>query len=200
MKKVIKVLFVLLLIAGLVAGLVFYGFNFGVSNLTIVNKKITSNKLDKNMSDLNIAFISDIHYNNFMDYERLEKMIQEINSKQPDIVIFGGDLFDNPSQNKITDEIREEFIGLLKSIDAEYGKFAVLGEEDKNPDLKDVEQLLFEADFELLNNESILITKDGSKPINLIGIDSLVLGVPDIEAAFENVDVSNYTIDTSGKL
>ncbi|MGN1343553.1 MAG: metallophosphoesterase, partial [Traorella sp.] len=154
--------------------------------------KLISTKIDESNTSLKIAFISDIHYNHYMNHDRLEYMIQKINDNQPDIIIFGGDLFDDPTTYGISDETRKELIELLKSLDADYGKFAVLGEEDHYVD--DVEDILFEADFELLNNESILISKNESKAINLIGIDCLINGNPDIEAAFENVDSSNYTI------
>lgn len=192
MKKLIKVIFIILLFIALVGALLFYGMSAGVSNLTIVNQKLTSAKLDESQSNLKIAFISDIHYNHFMNKERLEYMIQKINENKPDIIIFGGDLFDDPSIYEVSEEVRNELIELLKLLNADYGKFAVLGEEDH--DTKDVESILFEADFELLNNEAILITKEGSKPMNLIGIDSLISGEPDIELSFENVDTSIYTI------
>ena len=195
MKRLVKVLAIVLLMCTLFGSLIFYGTVAGVSNLNIVNTKITSQKVDESQYDLKIAFISDIHYNNFMHYDRLSKMIETINNNKPDIIIFGGDLFDDPDVYEISDEKRDELIECLKSLEAEYGKFAVLGEEDHFVDK--VEDLLFKADIELLNNESIIINKNGSSNINLIGIDSLIGGNADIEKAFENVDTSLFTIVVS---
>ena len=192
MKRFIKVLAIVLLICSLFTSILFYGTVAGVSNLNIVNTKITSQKVDESQSDLKIAYISDIHYNNFMGYTRLQNMIETINKNKPDIIIFGGDLFDDPDTYVITDEARIELIELLSSLEAEFGKFAVLGEEDHKVDK--VEDLLFKADFELLNNESILINKNGSTSINLIGIDSLIDGNVDIEKAFDSVDTNLFTI------
>ena len=194
MKRFIKVLAIVFLLCALIGSILFYATVVGVSNLNIVNQKVTSTKVDETQTDLKIAFISDIHYNNFMDKKRLEKMIDSINENKPDIIIFGGDLFDDPSVYEISDDIRNEYIELLKSLEAEYGKFAVLGEEDHNENFKDVEKFLFDADFELLNNESILINKNNSTVLNLIGIDSIIGGQPDIEKAFENVDTKTFTI------
>ncbi len=194
MKRFIKVLAIVLLICSLIAAILFYGTFAGVSNLNIVNTKITSQKVDESQYDLKIAFISDIHYNNFMNYDRLSNMIQTINKNKPDIIIFGGDLFDDPDTYVVSDETKIELIDLLKSLEAEYGKFAVLGEEDHNKNIGNVEDLLFKADFELLNNESILINKNNSTSINLIGIDSLIDGNVDIEKAFENVNTDLFTI------
>ena len=130
MKKFLKVLAVLFLIAALIIAFIFYGTTVSVTNVTIVNQTIESNKISEETSNLKIAFISDIHYNHFMNYERLENMIEKINANKPDIILFGGDLFDDPSSYPVTDEKREELIALLKSLEAPYGKFAVLGEED----------------------------------------------------------------------
>ena len=104
MKRFIKVMAVVLLICALIISIIFYGTVAGVSNLNIENTKITSQKVDESLYDLKIAFISDIHYNNFMNYDRLSKMIETINKNKPDIIIFGGDLFDDPDTYNISDE------------------------------------------------------------------------------------------------
>lgn len=194
MKKLWKTLGILCLLCALIGAFVFYSTTISVANVNIVHQKITSEKITQELN-LKIAFISDIHYNHFMDKERLEHMINKINDNQPDMILFAGDLFDEPSLYPVSDQAKEELIALLKSLHADLGKFAVLGEQDHDPAVEDmIEELLFEADFELLNNEHILFSKDGSNPIHLVGIDSLVGGNPDIAQAFENVDTNAFTI------
>ena len=173
MKKFLKVLAVLFLIVALIIAFIFYGTTVSVTNVTIVNQTIESSKISEETSNLKIAFISDIHYNHFMNYERLENMIEKINANKPDMILFGGDLFDDPSTYPPTEESQQELITLLKSLQADLGKFAVLGEED---------------------HEHLLITKNNATAVNLIGIDSQIGGNPDISLAFENVDTSAYTI------
>lgn len=193
MKKLIKVLAILCLVCGFIASIVFYGTEIAVKNIMIVNKTIESNKISEDIN-LKIAYISDIHYNHFMNKDRLEKMIEQINNNKPDIILFGGDVFDKPSKYPIDEKCENEIIELLQSLHAEYGKFAVLGEEDYDPQVNDIHQILFEGDFEVITNKQIFITKDGKNMINLIGIDSLVGGNPDIENSFANVDTNLFTI------
>lgn len=195
MKKLIKIMAVLVSISLIIAGVVFYGTFISVGNLQIVNETIQSNRIPNELDNMKIAFISDLHYNNYMDKERFEKMIETINQAQPDVILFGGDLFDNPSLYPVTSEIKEELTALLKSLDAPYGKFAVMGEEDHNPTIKDdILNILYYGDFELLDNESVLLRKDNNASINLVGIDSLVKGSPDITKAMSSIDTSQYTI------
>lgn len=193
MKKLIKVLTILCILFGFIATIVFYGTEISVKNIMIVNRTIESNKINEDIN-LKIAYISDIHYNHFMNKDRLKKMIDTINNNKPDIILFGGDIFDNPSTNLIDEKVENEIIELLQSLQAEYGKFAVLGEEDYDPKVGNIHQILFESDFEVLTNKHIFITKDGKNMINLIGIDSLVGGNPDIQSSFENVDTNLFTI------
>lgn len=193
MKRLIKVLTILCIICGFIAFIVYYGTEIAVKNIMIVNKTIESHKIQEDIH-LKIAYISDIHYNHYMNQERFKKMIDTINDNKPDIILFGGDIFDDPSTYPIDDKIKKEIIELLQSLHAEYGKFAVLGEEDYDPQVSNVHQILFKSDFEVITNKQIFITKDGKNMINLIGIDSLIGGNPDIESAFENVDTNLFTI------
>ena len=193
MKKFIKVLTVICIICSFIAGIVFYGTQIAVNDIMIVNKTIESKKFNGEV-DIKIAYISDIHFNHFMNYDRLKKMVDIINSNKPDIILFGGDVFDYASKFPINEKGENEIIELLKSLHAEYGKFAVLGEQDYDPAINNISRILFEADFEIITNKHIFVTKDGKNMINIIGIDSLVGGKPDIEGAFANVDTNLFTI------
>lgn len=195
MKKFLKVLLILILIISLISSVIAYGTFVSVSSISIVNQKISSTKINDDMNDLKIAFISDIHYNHFMNKERLTKMIERINAFKPDILLFGGDLFDDPTLYPIDENVTKELAECLSQLQADYGKFAVLGETDHHESvLPIVEDLLFQADFELLNNQNIQLTKEGSSTIYLIGIDSLVGGNPDVEMSLQEVDTNAFTI------
>ena len=195
MRKFLKVLLILILIISLISSVIAYGTFVSVSSISIVNQKISSTKINDDMNDLKIAFISDIHYNHFMNKERLTKMIERINAFKPDILLFGGDLFDDPTLYPIDENVTKELAECLSQLQADYGKFAVLGETDHHENvLPIVEDLLFQADFELLNNQNIQLTKEGSSTIYLIGIDSLVGGNPDVEMSLQEVDTNAFTI------
>lgn len=195
MRKFLKVLLILILIISLISSVIAYGTFVSVSSISIVNQKISSTKINDDMNDLKIAFISDIHYNHFMNKERLTKMIERINAFKPDILLFGGDLFDDPTLYPIDENVTKELAECLSQLQADYGKFAVLGETDHHESvLPIVEDLLFQADFELLNNQNIQFTKEGASTIYLIGIDSLVGGNPDVEMSLQEVDTNAFTI------
>lgn len=195
MKKLLKLVGIFCLIICLIGSVVIYGKYVSVNSLMIMNQKIESEKITKDLNNLKIAFISDIHFNHFMNSDRLMNMIEKINANKPDIILLGGDLFDDPSLFNVDDEARKQLIHCLKALHANEGKFAVLGEEDHDENVSSfIEDLLFQADFELLNNEHIQLTKNGDSFINLIGIDSIVKGNPDIEKSFEDVNTKSFTI------
>lgn len=196
LKKIIKILSAMLVVACIFAGMIFYGTFVSVKRVNIVNQTVISNKIPDECNNMKIALISDIHYNSFMDFERLSAMFDKINAASPDIILFAGDLFDKPDQIAVNETTREELIYLLKTLEAPYGKFAVLGESDHvSRSLEEAMQNIFYyADFELLNNSSVLLHKDGTHSINLIGIDSQIGGKPDINKAMENIDTNNFTI------
>lgn len=195
MKKFIKLTGIILLLICLGGSIFVYGTKVSVNTLFIENQKFESDKINDDLDNLKIAFISDIHFNHFMNKERLDKMIQKINNNKPDIILFGGDIFDEPDLYPVDDKVKQEVIESLKSLNADLGKFAVLGEEDHKESVTSfISDILFQADFELINNNHLQLTKNNSSSINLIGIDSLIGGTPDIEKSFEDVDTNAYTI------
>lgn len=112
----------------------------------------------------NIVVFSDVHL--FFDYQvsDLDNVVNKINSLNPDIVVFNGDLIDFKSykNNKQNTLIIEK----LKQIKPLYGKFAIMGEQDyKN---KDVASILTNSDFEIINNKTRNISVNNFK-FNIIG-------------------------------
>ncbi len=186
----------MLCVAWVFGGMIFYGTFISVKRVNIVNQTVYSDKLPDECNNLKIALISDIHYNAFMDYERLSAMIASINKAEPDIVLFAGDLFETSPETTISEATRQEMIELLQSIEAPYGKFAVLGDSDhvSKTFADSLYNLFYYADFELLVNSSVLLHKEGKQSIILIGIDSQIGGSPNITKAMENIDTNNFTI------
>lgn len=196
MKKLLKTVSVLIIIALVLAGIFFYSIFVSVENLTVSHHTIQSEKIPNDMNDIQIAFITDLEYNHFMNKERLTKMIHKINEVNPDIVLFGGDIFDMPLTYVPNDATKQEVSQLLKTIQAPLGKFAVLGEQD-NID-KNVRSMVVDilktSDFELLNNRSVRLRNGSQASITLIGLDSLVGGTIDIDSAFSNVNQQEFNI------
>ncbi|MEG0076601.1 metallophosphoesterase [Anaerorhabdus sp.] len=196
MKVWQKILLILTILVFLIGGLYYDAFYVAPSRFIVRYETITSKKIPDQLNDVNVLFFSDVHYNSFMDAERFDQVVQLINDTSADIVIFVGDLIDHPSNNIPSEEVISKITEQLKSISAPLGKFAVLGNHDlESSTSKDlVTSILHNADFELLTNRSILIRNKGSEAISLIGIDSQLLGNPDLTTAFASVSPNIFNI------
>lgn len=195
-ERIIKIIIVLLIIACIFAGFVFYGIYVAPSSLRITHESIASNKIPAAMNDVNIAFISDVHYGEFMDKNRFKKMIDELNLADPDIVVFGGDLFTDPVKEGTKQTDINDVTEILNSINAPLGKFYVLGEDDlKTSDTRTfVSNILYNSGFEDLTNRSIKVHNGTVDSITLIGLDSSINGNPDITSAFANTSSDGFNI------
>lgn len=196
MKKILKIiLIVLLLLAG--AGVLYLdATEIAPKQIRIRTETISSEKIPEALSGLQILFFSDVHYNAFVDEVRLEALISKIDSVGADVILFGGDLFDHPANHWPDDQTMDTLKGALTQLKAPLGKFAVLGNHDlesqSSADM--VSHLLFEAGFEVLNNQSVKIRNRGTQSISLVGLESEMLGNPNPEAAYQNISPDSFTI------
>ena len=169
----------------LIALLLYNGFNVNPHDLKVREETIVSSKIDDGLDGTLIAYFCDLHYGHNIKEEDLDKLVEKINAFDPDIIIFGGDLLSNDE-----DIDTGYLLNKLKELDARYGKYTVLGDEDHLNGMS--ESILKEANFTMLTNTNGKIYIDGSF-INLLGVDSLINGDPDIESAYEGVNPSYYT-------
>lgn len=162
MKKLRNKLFTLFALCVFLSfGFLVYEIFFSNDNV-IVNTIVVENEKIPENYQLNIAVISDIHYQKFMTKTRLKRFIDKLNHQNPDVVLFLGDA----TSEALDTSSQQELIALLKSIEAKKGKFYVLGDLD-NQDI--VTKIFDEANFELLeNNHTKLFVQN--QYINLIGM------------------------------
>lgn len=196
MKVWQKILIILTLLVGLVSALYYDAFYIAPARFKIRYETISSNKIPAQLNDVNILFFSDVHYNAFMDAARFDQIVTLINDSSADVIVFVGDLFDYPSTNLPSDDIIERLTQQLKSLNAPLGKFAVLGNHDleSSSTTELVTSTLKNGDFEIITNSSINIRNKGTDAITLIGLDSQLLGNPDINSAFANVSPASFNI------
>lgn len=196
LKKILKIVSVLILLALIITGIFFYSIYVSVDRVNISYHTVASTKIPADMNDLKIAFVSDIKYNEFMNKSRLTKMIQKLNDTGADIVIFGGDMFSNPDKKVPDSQMKKDLTNILKGIDAPLGKFAVLGDEDEVN--KSTEQLvssiLYDSDFEIITNTSVRIRNKSDSSITLLGVDSMINGKPDTAKAMKKVSENEFNI------
>ncbi len=85
--------------------------------------------IDKQADDLpklKIAVVSDIHLGDIVGKRHLQRMIDSINLRKPDLVLMVGDVLDD----RIEPFIRQRMDQQLQGLEAKYGVFAVLGNHE----------------------------------------------------------------------
>lgn len=146
MFKFFRRLILLLIVFGLFAtgGYVYFysSKDYHFSNYEYVNTNVGSK-----LNGFKIAYISDINIEENDDsVKRLKNIVKDLDDNPYDMVLFGGDLFDNAVYKST------EVAQILKDIDSNYGKFAILGDKDQEHSLE-IQQILNDGGFEVLNNE-----------------------------------------------
>jgi uncharacterized protein len=76
--------------------------------------------------NLRIAAVSDIHLGTIISTKRLNHLVQKINSQNPDIVLFAGDIFDEDIASVINNGLGTYF----EQIKAPLGIYAILGNHE----------------------------------------------------------------------
>jgi predicted MPP superfamily phosphohydrolase len=154
-----------------------YGITLGKYNFKIIKHSLKFENLPKSFNNFKIVHISDIHAGSFDDIESVQEGVNLIQSQNPDIILFSGDLVNNDSR-----EI-EPYISMFKTLKAPFGKYAVLGNHDygdyknwnsnneKNENLNLLYKYFKLMDFNLLNNSNSTITIN-NESINIIGVEN----------------------------
>ncbi|NBK99168.1 MAG: metallophosphoesterase [Erysipelotrichia bacterium] len=194
--KLLKILSILFILVCIIAGCLFYAIYISPDKLTTKYDTLISSKIPKTMDDVNIGYFSDVYYMSFMKDERLDKMIEVINSTDIDILLFGGDLFANAQSPNINAETIQNITTKLASLKAPLGKFYVLGEQDNmTPDTRTlVSNILYNAGFEDMNNRNIRVHNGTNESITLIGLENSINGNVDIQSAFNGVASESYRL------
>ena len=192
-KKLILSLAVVLLI--LLTGVLSYLNGKYVNPTDFQIKNITYNEshLPESFDDVTVMFISDLEYGTFFNKDRLDAFVDKINKVQADIVIFGGDMFDR-DYSPVSQDI-SNLRTALKSIDAPLGKFAVLGDFDYTSEQRAalVRKLLYDAEFEMLQDNTITLHNGTSEVIYLAGFDYKDSSI-DSSLAYSNISNDSFVI------
>ncbi|WP_080846769.1 metallophosphoesterase [Cytobacillus gottheilii] len=151
---------------------------------------ISSPNIPENFTDLKIIQFSDTHLGFHCEIEDLEKLVDKINRLEPDIVLFTGDLMDEPNMYSETQAI----VPVLNKLNAAIGKFAIYGNHDHGGYGTDIyKDIIEQSSFTLLKNSHRKI-QIGEQALYILGIDDAMLGKPNIQAALEGIPNDAYTI------
>ena len=142
------------------------------------------------MDQMSIVYITDLEIGQFSSKEELDSLFSKILELDPDIFLFGGDLFWSDAQ--ISDEDREMIVSQLSSIKAPLGKFAVYGEQDLvSPERKElVNSIYHDSEIEVLENSMVSIANQDRSPIQLAGLSI----DPDVQAACGSFNPEQFNL------
>jgi predicted MPP superfamily phosphohydrolase len=101
----------------------------GIINFNIIRTsdyQVVIPRKSSDISRLRIAFVSDFHLKENTPARFVEKFVREIETINPDLMLYGGDIVEGDRQN----EKMEYFEDLLSGIKARLGVYGVLGNHE----------------------------------------------------------------------
>lgn len=155
-------------------GIVKGRFNFRVEHV-----RLAFPNLPKAFNGLKIVQVSDIHIGGFLGFEeKVKEAIDMVNAEHADLVFFTGDLVNN-----FYEELEGGWIPILSKMQAQEGKYSILGNHDYGnyfhwpteaehkanfQKILDVQKVL---GFQLLKNQSARLQR-GNDAIGIIGVEN----------------------------
>ena len=146
--------------------------------------------LDGDFKPLKIVHISDLHADRFTTPVKTKRYIEKINSLQPDLVLFTGDLI------TAGDDHIEEGADALGNIKSTYGTYAVMGDHDYWQGEQVITDALTARGVNVLRNQTGQFTHK-KKQIGLTGITELYskkLIPSELQELFETENHSDFKI------
>lgn len=163
------------------AGIVFAGFLYGVTlgkfAFRTIKHTVPFAGLPDGLQGLKVVQISDAHLGSFMDnFDDVSKGIEMINSLNPDLILFTGDLVNIESSEA------EPWIPVFSKLKARFGKYSILGNHDyadygnltpeqREFSRKRLAEIHTEMGFDLLLNENRVLDINNEK-LALIGVEN----------------------------
>lgn len=144
------------------------------------------NNNSKNKNGISILQVSDLHIKSMRHY--LIDLANKINTLNPDLICITGDALDD----KTNFDLLDQWLGMLNN---NIPKTAILGNWDywSGLAIADLKQLYQKHNCQLLINDHQQLTLK-NKTISITGIDDLLAGSPNIEAALKTAKQSDYHI------
>jgi predicted MPP superfamily phosphohydrolase len=167
-----------IIVIALVGLVVFLG-NLNKRNIEIRNLEITVPRGDSKLSELNIVMASDIHLSPIDGERLLERIVDKMNSVNPDIILLAGDIVDDKA--KI---LEERGIGkAFKKLKPKYGVYSINGNHEF---INEVESSVKYAEkfgikflrdsYKLIDSSFYIIGREDSSMSQFTGIQRKTLG------------------------
>lgn len=179
LKFLIKIILVTILV---LASVGIYAFKVEPNLLITKEYQLGDRDTDQTLS---IIQFSDLELSEYYTAGQLPAIVDRINSLEPDIVVFTGDLFANYAQYRPTKEV----IDSLSKIVAKYGKYAIWGNNDYGGGAsRHYKSIMEQSGFQVLKNEGVVITLPQNKNLFLGGLDDSLLGRPNLKLTTQKLN------------
>ncbi len=156
------------------------GAHNDVYDLEITHHEIIIPDLPASFDGYRIAFLTDTHVTSFMRRGFYRLCVEETVRRQTDLVLLGGDFVSWQKHIPLMTRV------LLDGLEAPDGVYAVLGNHDYWSDADSVVAAMSAKGVEFIINRSVRLQR-GNDVIDLVGIDEIYRGDPDVETAFRQV-------------
>lgn len=151
------------------AGLGALALSLLITVLSVINalsapKIKTIELIAKNLGteEARVIQLSDMHLGSGVSPRRVEKLVEQINELNPDIIVFTGDIFEDSGKNDA------RYIAALKKLRAKYGKFGVFGNHEHYRGIKNNAEKWRLAGIEFIANGYI-----DAAAMRIIGVDDI---------------------------
>ena len=190
-------------VAGILLGSFAYGMTRGRYGYHVRSHEVPLAGLPDALDGLRIVQISDAHLGSFLeDFGPVERGLEIIQSLNPDILCFTGDLVNDHSDEA------EPWVERFAKLDAKYGKFSILGnhdyadyarrtDEEREAIRKRIREIHGEMGFDLLMDEHRAIEIEGRGVLQLLGVQNWGRGFRqsgDLEKALDGADGTRTTV------
>ena len=176
LKKLVRYLITLL---GLSGGTYYYARNIEPSLLKINHENILLPSIPQSFHNFKIVQFSDTHIGFQYSLKQLNDLVAKINNLNPNIIVFTGDLIDEPQSYRSPEKLSH----ILQKLKATDGKLWIYGNHDHGGyGTEIVQNIMSQADFKLLKNNHTTIERDHERII-IAGVDDLILGKPNLKNA-----------------
>lgn len=166
-KKLLIIVVALILVSCILNIILYRSFNVSPKKLKVNTIELKNKRIPQTMNGVSILYFTDLQFGEFQTKKRCEALFKTIHNLHPDVLIFGGDLFD--IDHTITEEDKTMMIEFFSSIEAPLGKYAILGEND-TIEQDSIQWIYSQSQCELLVDTPIKITNQSDEGIQFVGM------------------------------
>lgn len=139
---------------------------FSPEDIDLVEIDLGLENLGWNFNNFRILNLTDIHLGQWINPQYLSDLVDYVNTLNIDLITLTGDYF-----SYVVDGYEKSLEESFKKLNAEYGKFGVLGNHDHWMDASKIRQIFKDSGIVDLSNDVYTIEK-GEDCLNMCGVDS----------------------------